>query len=191
MTIIMIWLTADIHFGCTKLVEHSRTEFENVEHHDRYMLAILNQYVKRNDTLVIIGDFCREKPGRYRPQINCRNIFFILGNHDKESKIKTVFGGNVWQQRMVKLSNGEKVWCSHYPAAFWDRSHYGTYHAYGHIHNNQRLERMMDIGLPGRRSMDVGVDSAQRLLGAYRPFSEVELLYMLKNKSGHDIIKKG
>ena len=97
----MIWFTADIHFGCDKLVENTRPEFVSVEEHDTHLVSQINGHVGRNDVLVILGDFCKEKPGRYRPLLKCRNHFFILGNHDKECKIRAVFGGNVWHQRMV------------------------------------------------------------------------------------------
>lgn len=184
----MIWFTSDTHFGCDKLVKNSRPEFKDIDEHDDHLLAQLNHRVGRDDTLVIIGDFCKEKPGRYRPRIRCKNIFFILGNHDKEAKIRAVFGGNVWQQRIVKCEKGH-VFCSHYPTAYWDRSHWGVYHAYGHLHFNNEREAAMDRGLPGRRSMDVGVDAAKLLLGDYRPFSEVEFFCYLSGQQGHDIIK--
>ena len=91
----MIWFTADQHFGCEKLVANTRTEFSDSKQHDDHLLDVLNRYVQPNDRLVIIGDFCKEKPGRYRPLIRCKNIMFVLGNHDKEVKIRAVFGGNV------------------------------------------------------------------------------------------------
>lgn len=185
----MIYFTADMHFGCDKLIENTRSEFKSTEEHDDYLLAQLNHRVDRDDTLVIIGDFCKEKPGRYRPRIRCKNIFFVLGNHDKEAKIKAVFGGNVWTQRMVKVGD-KRVLCAHHPQCFWDRSHWGVYHAYGHLHFNAEREAMMDKGMPGRRSMDVGVDAAKKLLGEYRPFSEIEFFAYLSGQAGHDIIKQ-
>ena len=186
----MIWFISDTHFGCEALVKNTRPEFSNVNHHDNHLICQINDRVGRNDTLVILGDWCKDKPGRYRSRIRCRHTFFILGNHDKEAKIRNVFGGNVWQQKMVKLTNGDRVWCSHFPTAYWDRCHWGVYHAYGHIHCNDEREAAMDRSLHGRRSMDVGVDMARRLFGEYRPISEVEFLCYLSGQPGHDIIKR-
>ena len=186
----MIYFTADLHLGDTRLVEATRPECKDVVDHDNDILGLINNHVGRGDRLIILGDFCYEKPGRYRPQIRCRNIDFILGNHDSESKIRKSFGGNVWQQRMIKLAPGVKVWCSHYPTAFWDGSHNGKYHAYGHIHNCPEREAMMDLGMPERRSMDVGVESAKKLLGDWRPFSAVEFLSLTAHRPGHDIIRR-
>ena len=101
-----------------------------------------------------------------------------------------MFGGHVWKHRVVKLTTGEKVWCSHYPTAFWPQSHYGFYHAYGHIHYCPEREGMMDLAMPRRRSMDVGVDAAKARLGEYEPFSETEFLYLLSQREGHDIIRR-
>jgi calcineurin-like phosphoesterase family protein len=183
------FFTADMHLGCDKLVANTREIFADVDHHDDYLIDALNWKVGRDDMLVIIGDFCKEKPGRYRPHIRCKNIQFILGNHDKEAKIRAVFGGNVWQQRMVKVGV-DRVWCSHYPTAYWDRSHYGVTHAYGHLHYNLKRERQMDKGLTGRRSMDVGVDAAMFHLGDYVPFAWEEMKEILAFAKGHDIIEK-
>ena len=98
----MIYFTADMHLGCDKLVENTRPMYNSCEEHDDLVMDALNRTVGRDDRLVIIGDFCKEKPGRYRPHIRCKNIMFVLGNHDKESKIRAVFGGNVRYQYMAK-----------------------------------------------------------------------------------------
>jgi len=182
----MIWFWSDQHFECDNLVRLTRPEFTDINQHDEYLLDQCNSFVAPNDRLIILGDWCKNKPGKYRQKVKCKNIFFILGNHDNESKIRNVFGGNVFYQRMIKLVSGEKCLCSHHPQAFWDGSHHGTYHAYGHLHDNDRREAMMDLGFPGRRSMDVGVDAAKRLFGTYRPISEEEFLFCLRGRPGHD-----
>jgi len=180
------FFTADTHFGCERLVKNIRQEFASIDEHDEALLDNINSTVGRNDCLVIIGDFCFKKPGSYRPKIKCKHIFYILGNHDQPAKIQAVFGGNVWQYRMMKLKH--MVWCCHYPCCHWPQSHYGAFHGYGHTHNNTRYEDAMDLGMPGRRSIDVGVDSAKSLLGEYRPFSEDEFYGFLGDRIGHDYI---
>jgi len=182
----MIYFTGDQHFGCERLVANARPQFDNVDQHDQALIDLTNLSVGQNDTLVMVGDLCREKPGRYRQRIKCRNIFYILGNHDKEAKIRAVFGGNVWQYKTVKLACGYPAVACHYCMCAWDQSHYGRYHVYGHWH--AKHEEEMDQIWPQRRSMDVGVDNAMRLLGEYRPFSEDELLDFLGDRVGHDFI---
>jgi calcineurin-like phosphoesterase family protein len=188
----MLFLTADIHFDCENLRKHTRAEFSTVEDHNEAMLEGINSTVGRHDQLVIVGDFVLKRPGRWRPKIKCRQIFFVLGNHDNERKTRAVFGANVWQQRMVKGSPRPRqlIWCSHYPTAYWDRSHYATYHAYGHIHHNLEYEAAMDLAFPERRSMDVGVDAAKAILGSYRPFHEDEFFDLLSGRQGHNHISR-
>ena len=186
----MIWFTADTHFGCDKLVANTRKEFSCIEDHDAALLDRINHHVGRDDRLIIVGDFCKEKPGRYRPKIRCKNIMFVLGNHDKEAKIRRVFGGNVRHQYMAKGTNGELYWCAHFPTCFWDRSHYGVYHCYGHIHYDSDREIMMDDGMPERRSIDVGVDHAKEVFDEYSPWSEQDIIDVLDGARGHDIIEK-
>lgn len=185
----MIYFTSDWHLGCDKLVENTRTCFRSVEEHNDEIIHQTNLRVCRDDMLVIIGDFCKEKPGRYRHRIRCKQIHFILGNHDNEAKTRKAFGGNVWHGRMVRAKHG-KVWCEHTPVAFWDQCFRGTYHAYGHLHNDPWREMMLDIGMPERRSMDIGIDHAYEILGEYRPFTEEEFFFLLKNRIGHDIVKE-
>lgn len=186
---IMIHFTGDTHFGCARLNEYTRG-FSAVEEHDETILDGINSVVNKNDILIIAGDFCHEKPGRYRPRIRCKHIVMVLGNHDREAKIKRVFGGNVYHQYMIKTTNRPKqnIWVCHYPPAFWPRSHYGSIAVYGHIHDNIELENMMNIGMPNRRSMDIGVDAAKRVLGDWRPFSEQEILDSVGMLPGHEEI---
>jgi len=57
---------------------------------------------------------------------------------------------------------------------------------YGHIHDNAEKEAILDKAFPGRRSMDIGVDAAKRLLGEYRPFAESEVLSFIGARLGHE-----
>ena len=163
----------------------TRSEFVTLEDHNETLLEGINSTVSRNDRLVFLGDFCREKPGRWRQRIRCRNIFFILGNHDKETKVRKVFGNNVWYQKTLNIG-ALPIWCCHFPTAFWDKSHYGALHCYGHIHYNPVYEILLDEAFPGRRSMNVCVDMAKKILGEWRPFSEDEVLDHLATRPGHD-----
>jgi hypothetical protein len=44
----------------------------------------------------------------------------------------------------------ERIFVSHYPHAYWPRSHKGCLHVYGHVHAER--EATLDAALPGRRS---------------------------------------
>lgn len=178
----MKFFTADCHFGERPNNKLWRDEFSSREEHNEAILDGINSKVCRNDYLYILGDFAWDKPGKYRQQIRCKNITFIIGNHDRYQKSLNVFG-TVHQLKVVKFAGTKAVLC-HYPFAFWDGSHKGWFHFYGHCH--MQREETLDTIWPKRRSMDVGVDNAKHYLGHYEPFSEEEILGLIGGEPGHD-----
>ena len=50
-------------------------------------------------------------------------------------------------------------------------------------------EETLDTLFPGRRSIDVGVDTAMRLFGEFRPFSDVWLIKNIYSRPGHDSVE--
>jgi len=183
----MRYFTADTHFGHGRIRALSNREFETGDGHDEYLLDRINSTVGEQDELFILGDFAFDHPGKYRAKIKCKYIRFLMGNHDRVEKSRNVFGETLPIQ-VTKLRNddGEQlsaVMC-HYPMAYWPMSHHGSVHLYGHVHGNR--EATLDDAFPGRRSMDVGMDNARRLLLDYIPFSEQFLFHYLSNNLGHD-----
>jgi len=81
--------------------------------------------------------------------------------------------------------NGQRCWLSHYPHAYWPASHKGSFHLYGHTHDQR--EATLDAVFPGRRSHDAGLDTAFRRFGVHRPFTEMEVFDYLINRPGHDL----
>lgn len=180
----MIFFTADTHFGHNNIISKmDRTGFSTIEEHDNHLISQINKYVHKDDTLYILGDFAWKRPQKYRPKIICRNVHLILGNHDKAFASSIVFG-DMHHIKIIKLYTKEKAVLCHYPIAYWPASHYNAYHLYGHMH--AKREETLDRLFPDRRSMDVGMDNAYRLLGEYRPFSEHDITNLLAHKIGHD-----
>lgn len=180
----MIHFTADTHFEHENLIgKMGRVGFDSIEQHDQTVLANINAVVAKGDVLYILGDFAWKNQSKWRQRINCKRIYFVVGNHDKHDATKKAFG-ELHQIKVAKLSSGERAVCCHYPMAFWPSSHHGAYHFYGHMHAQR--EETLDAMFPDRRSIDVGVDNARRLLGCHRPFSEQELMAILAGRPGHD-----
>jgi len=178
------WFTSDLHFEHERLINLGGRPFESVDHWNEHILDAINSRVMRADRLFILGDFAWHRPGYWRQQIRCRHVELILGNHDNENKCRKVFGGSCYRQRMTKM-NGVRVFMSHFPNAFWDLSHRGSLHCYGHTHAQR--EDTLDTTWPERRSMDVGPDNAARLTGEWRPFSGQEVIERLMARKGHDL----
>ena len=73
--------------------------------------------------------------------------------------------------------------------ATWDGSHQGVWHLYGHSH--AAAEPWADAHMAGRRSLDVGIDNAYRLLGEYRPWSFEEIRELLGPRPGFHMVDPG
>lgn len=182
----MKFFTADTHFDHLNIAQVRG--FHDKEEHDAVIIAAINSVVCASDTLFILGDFCWSSPGKFRMRINCKDVRYVIGNHDKIQATQNVFGQihTTLKTRIVAedgLRYGKAVLC-HFPMAYWDASHNGSWHLYGHCHGSRELT--LDWAFPGRQAMDVGLDNAGRLYGCYRPFSEHEVFDYMAARTGHD-----
>jgi calcineurin-like phosphoesterase family protein len=179
------FFTADIHFGHDRILQiAARGCFRSVEVHDDYLADSINVTVGAEDRLFILGDFAWRAEESYLRQINCRNVHLIIGNHDRGRSVKLFKTAEPVAEIKIRDS---KTFLSHYPHAYWPSSHHGSFHLYGHTHDQR--EAILDDFWPKRRSMDVGMDTAKRLLGSYRPFSEDEIYERLRFRTGHDPVE--
>ena len=186
---------ADCHFGHEKPImtfpryrPGTKELFASLEEHDDYLIRSINFAVRPDDELHILGDFALAKPGKYRMRIKCKHVYLTRGNHDKVEKSRKVFGEVPYVRRTELRSFGGKclktVLC-HTPMVFWEGSHKGWCHLYGHCHG--RREDTMDRWLgPDRRSLDVSVDNIYKLTGSFRPMDEQEIYYKMVSRVGHD-----
>lgn len=206
-----VWFTADTHFGHKRIPFYARRLFcmsererdqvdsipsgshsnwtpsrESVARMDDHLIDQINYNVGRDDILWHLGDFCWGKSRspadaarRYRGRIECRNVFLVVGNHDKE-EVWRVFDEH-HHYREIKVGSKQIV-LSHYSHSFWNRSHYGSWMLYGHAHAT--AEGWLDAHMPGRLSMDVGVDNVARLTGEYRPISSDEISALFSSRKG-------
>jgi len=183
----MKYFIADTHFNHKKVVfgMHRRNQvgyFQTVEEHDEALLASINNLVGKKDQLYVLGDF-GFKPSYYKSKINCKHVTLIRGNHDKH-EVSTHAFGSYKDIVKVKLMNGVRCVLCHYPMIYWEGSHHGTYHLYGHCHGNR--ERHLNLFFPERRSLDITVDNLYNYLGLFGPISEGEIIYLLDRRKGHD-----
>lgn len=184
---------------------------ESVKRMDDDIINNINKVAKKNDVLWIAGDFCfcyndyYTETKEYLSKINCQNIHIFWGNHDRPSVIRSFFSSN-HNMEMIAINpdSGEyfigaeliqkerrlsnywiKIMISHYCMATWYDANKGVLHLYGHSHSN--LEKWANESMPSRRSMDIGVDNANLILGEYRPFSLKEITNLLSNNKGHSV----
>lgn len=209
-----VWFTADTHFGHRKIPFYARRLFcldererlqvdsiplgsssnwapsaSAVARMDDHLIDKINQNVGRDDILWHLGDFCWGRgvdllscARRYRERIDCRNVHLVLGNHDS-NEISHLFRG-CHDSYEIKVDSRHIV-LSHYAQCFWNRSHHGSWMLYGHAHGT--AEAWMDEHMPGRFSMDVGVDNVARLTGEYRPISYEEVSVIFSSRKGFHV----
>jgi calcineurin-like phosphoesterase family protein len=159
---------------------------ESIEIMNDHLVDQINSKVGKRDTLYHLGDFAFGPQVTYRERVKalldrliCKNIHIIWGNHDRLD-IGDLF---ISAQHYKEISvNRQKIMLSHYAHAVWNRSHRASWQLYGHSHG--AAEEWMDTHMPGRRSIDVGVDNAAKILGEYRPFSFDELNDILGSRKG-------
>lgn len=185
-----------------------RISQESIDMMDNNLIDNINKYVSKNDRLLILGDFCfpgnqfRRKVKEYRERIKVDCVELILGNHDGchyrpwlKNKCYCKLPNNdtcydvyadyfytVSDYQFIKI-NGQNFAFFHYACAVWDGSHRNSIMCYAHSHS--QAEPWLDRIMPGRRSIDVGVDNAYKIFGEYRPFSIDEIIQLVGNNTGH------
>lgn len=184
----------------------STRDFNTLEEHDNAIVNGMNKYVKENDTLWHLGDWSFggiEQIWEFRRRLFCKNIHLVLGNHDhhienakilpnckySNNEFFTILdaiepaqkGFEVGAQGLFNsvqhVYNGKSFFLSHYAHRVWDKSHHGRIHLYGHSHDS-----LDNKGEYWGKSMDVGMDSAFRIFGEYRPFSYEEIIEIMKER---------
>lgn len=190
------YFTSDTHFGHVNFIKGvSRwpdtsecRDFETVEEHDATLLEAINTTVSSDDVLIHLGDFCfpsdRKTVEYYREQINCKDIFVLPGNHDKmpylhkTKGIETVPGG-IWDVKENTFGIHPYMVMCHYAMRVWNKSHFGTWHLFGHTHARLHVP---DNSL----SMDVGVDTR----ADWKPYSLAEIAVHMDTKTFVSINKR-
>jgi calcineurin-like phosphoesterase family protein len=184
--------------GSPQEIERLKISRESSDRMNDHIIDQSNNLVGPDDVLWMLGDFVWAKPEQYVQtcrfylnRIKCRNVYLVWGNHDP----------SVWQYRVRQEASklfkgtydkittkiqGRTVVLNHEAMAIWDKRHHGSIHCYGHSHSN--AEQWLDEIMPGRFSMDIGIDNAFKLLGEYRPFSFDEIADIMKSRPGFGLI---
>lgn len=185
-------------------------EFDSIAEMNETILDNINATVTEEDELWILGDLMFSKDPKDLQyifhNINCKNINIILGNHDyilRKGRDKQYRFRNIYDYRRISVSyplegqdphrdkwkGKQQIILSHYAMRVWDKSHHGSWMLYGHSHDSldnmrgQEDERLIVNSFYGRKkTMDVGIDTAFRVLGEYRPFSFWEIKDIMDNK---------
>ena len=158
----MNYYISDTHFGHENIMKHCNRPFLSIEDMDESILCNINERVTSEDDLYIVGDFCHWNPKEINPVDYLSRIrgkkHLITGNHDKSlihNKAARAYFEDIRQYADIE-DNGRRVILFHFPLAEWDGYHRGSYHIYGHVHNNmqnpafsfmKRLDRAFNVSV--------------------------------------------
>jgi calcineurin-like phosphoesterase family protein len=167
-----IFFTADLHLGHKNIIEYCNRPFENIEEMNNQIIFNWNKTISNNDEVYVLGDFCltnNKIQAQYWFDSLKGKKHLILGNHDKMSReIKGWESISYYKELEI---DDKEIILSHYAFRVWNKSHYGSYHLYGHSHGT-----LLGIG----KSMDVGADCNN-----YFPFSFEEVNTKLETRDTH------
>jgi calcineurin-like phosphoesterase family protein len=146
---------------------------------DRVLIDNWNTKVSPEDTIYHLGDFTLKPVKEFYEYTNQLTGFIkiVPGGHDYlwQPDFKMTRSINPRIQLLPPLYSLEiptddryplVVVLCHYAMRVWDRSHYNSYHLYGHSHGN-----LEGVG----KSMDVGVDCNN-----FYPYSLDEIMEILE-----------
>lgn len=202
-----IWFSSDLHISHKNICKATSTwseggqrDFSSVEEMNEVIINNINNCVKANDIFFLLGDLTFGHPYNLydlRSKIDCKNIYVILGNHDRDLRknkaIKSETKGLIYPQSLfTEVVNHKEIYVdkqciimNHFAFRVWDQSHHGSWNLYGHSHGS-----LPPIG----KQLDVGIDNAFNIFGEYRPFSFNEIKEIMDQKDvkivDHHIIQK-
>jgi len=157
-----IFFTADTHFGHKNVIRYCNRPFTSATEMDERLIENWNKIVGSDDLIYHLGDFTllgEDPAAGYFQRLNGK-IHIVPGGHDHrwtgESDYSSRAGHPViilppLQTIKVQLPDSgqsQLIALCHYSLRVWDRSHYGSWHLYGHSHGNlPLLDNSLDVGV--------------------------------------------
>ena len=173
-----VWFCSDAHFAHKNICKYTdRSKFTSQEDHDHWLVSKWNKYVKPDDLVYHLGDFCFSEKlfVEYVNKLNGVKCF-IKGNHDSSKAVNKVLSlpsvSSFTSYKEVKIEGQQIILC-HFPFSVWHKQHYGSWNLYGHCHGSHT---------PVGKQLDVGFDNAYKVLGEHRPFSFSEVLQFMQKQ---------
>lgn len=156
------FFTADQHYGHRKIIEYCNRPFADVDEMDAAIIARHNEIVTPQDIVINVGDFSLIPHARLVHRIigklNGQQVF-LRGSHDRWLTGRTV--RDIWEKRI----NDQVVVACHYAMCTWPKSHYGSWHVFGHSHGKLKLRgNRYDVGVDNNNFYPVSFETLSELM---------------------------
>lgn len=162
----MIYFIADEHYSHHRILEYQPNRvFNSVLEMNRELINLHNNIVNCNDTIYHLGDFSFCNPDEILKELKGNHIL-ITGSHDHK---KGTLWKEVYKYAHEIVVDKQIIFLSHYAHRRWPKSHYGSWHLFGHSHGN-----LATYGY----SFDVGVDV---IYSKFTPWSFDEIKERMSN----------
>lgn len=140
-----IKFTSDLHFGHNNIIEYCN-RLTTIEHHNEYLIDILNSFISPDDVVYHLGDLFYGKNLKHHQQIDILNKLnghwkFIQGNHDNPNKLEQLCKQTGYEFLGIyhtEVIQDQLFIMFHYPIESWWNKNKQSIHLYGHVHNHDQ-----------------------------------------------------
>lgn len=158
-----IFFISDTHFSHKNIIDYedrtnysSLIDYSSVEDMNQDIIKIWNTHISPDSIVFHLGDFCFGNAVewvRILEQLNGAELHLIKGNHDKPTKNVCSYFTSVSAYKEITLTFYDEkipIILSHYPMVTWNRSHYGSWQLFGHVHKafkfNPYAQNSVNVG---------------------------------------------
>ena len=172
-----MFFTSDLHFEHKSILKFcpDTRPFQDLDEMRQHLIDEINATCQPEDTFYHLGDLyfgkSQEELREILSEVKCR-MHFIRGNHDYSNYVKVMKEFGHVDDYLELKANGTKLVLCHYPLAFWNSAHYGSIHAFGHMHGRYQHQG---------RAIDVGYDAQGKIINLQ------ELIDQCKQKPIHEV----
>ncbi|ACS39417.1 metallophosphoesterase [Methylorubrum extorquens] len=169
------YLTSDSHFGHSGMMSDRMARprpFASREEHDEALVGLWNNRVRRDDTVIHLGDFAYGCSLSHAQAVFSRlngRKYLIRGNHEQRGE-RLDWDGPIRDVARVSVQDSGMrrpvdLWLSHFAHVTWPDAHRGRIHLFGHSHGSiPPTARSCDVGVDAWRFRPVTVPEIQELL---------------------------
>lgn len=159
----MIFFTSDSHFGHANIIRYAGRPFNNVNEMDQVLIDNWNSVVTNKDIVYHLGDFSFGPAPLYLNQLNGTK-YFVRGNHEKPL-INAIGNKDIPYIRHLKIESYPQIVLCHYAMKVWDKSHFDSWHLYGHSHGTLENDgKSFDVGVDCHNFTPISVEQIAKIM---------------------------